>query len=335
MDYRIRRPDLEQSSSETSHNEQWANRTLRDVLFEAYREQNRKRTWSNIWRGIFLLCFLLIFFGGQGKSNSEKNQSFQFSKSASKPHTAMINLSGEISSENDPVKVLQKGMQAAYENRNVRAIVIRANSPGGSPVISNIAFEEILRLKAQHQNIPVYAVAEDMCASGCYYIVSATDKIFADPSSLVGSIGVIGSSFDATELMNKLGIKRRVRIAGNNKGMGDPFTPETPEQQAIWQQMLEQIHTTFIGAVRKGRGNKINEAKYPDVFSGRVFTGIEAKKAGLIDDFGNVYSVARDVVEAPELVDYTPVNDDLMRLLNRHFGTKVEEKVNEISNKFW
>ncbi|MFC2506152.1 MAG: S49 family peptidase, partial [Kingella sp. (in: b-proteobacteria)] len=147
--------------------------------------------------------------------------------------------------------------------------------------------------------------------------------------------GVIGSSFDATELMNKLGIKRRVRIAGNNKGMGDPFTPETPEQQAIWQQMLEQIHTTFIGAVRKGRGNKINEAKYPDVFSGRVFTGIEAKKAGLIDDFGNVYSVARDVVEAPELVDYTPVNDDLMRLLNRHFGTKVEEKVNEISNKFW
>ena len=130
-------------------------------------------------------------------------------------------------------------------------------------------------------------------------------------------------------------MKRRIRIAGNNKGMGDPFSPETPEQTAIWQQMLNQIHQQFIQSVKTGRGDKLQEKAYLDLFSGRIFTGIEAKKAGLIDDFGNVYSVARDVVHAPNVVDYTPDDDDLRRIVNRYLGAKVEEKFNEISSKFW
>ena len=341
MAYRIRRPDADNNPPppETNDNgstisDRWTQRTLRDVLLAAYQEQRQARLWRNIWRGVWALLFAALIFGGRG--GSEKDATKMAGLSAmKKEHTAVINLVGEISSENDPVSILRKGMEAAYKNDKVKAIILRANSPGGSPVVSNIAFEEIRRLKAQHEDIPVYVVTEDMCASGCYYIAAAADKIYADPSSLVGSIGVIGSSFDATGLMDKLGVKRRVRIAGNNKGMGDPFTAETPEQQAIWQQMLTQIHEEFIKAVREGRGKRLQEATYPDLYSGRVFTGVEAKKAGLIDDFGNVYSVARDVVQAPELVDYTPEDDDLVALLNKHFGTQMQEKVSNIVNKIW
>ena len=151
----------------------------------------------------------------------------------------------------------------------------------------------------------------------------------------MGSIGVIGSSFDATGLIEKLGIRRRVRIAGDNKGMGDPFVPETPEQQAIWQNMLNQIHGEFIKAVREGRGKLLMEKEFPDMFSGRIFTGIDAKKAGLIDDFGNVYSVARDVVKAPNLVNYTPEKNDLASLLNRHLNNQMEETVDHWLQRIW
>ena len=254
-----------------------------------------------------------------------------------KPHTAVVNLKGVIggNDEHDQVKILREGMEAAYKNNNVKAILLRANSPGGSPVVSNIAFEEIRRMKREHADIPVYVVAEDVCASGCYYIAAAADKIYADPSSLMGSIGVIGSSFDVTELMQKIGVKRRVRIAGDNKGMGDPFTPESPEQQAIFQQMLDQVHAEFIKSVREGRNGKLNEKAYPDLFSGRVFTGIEAKKAGLVDDLGNIYSVARDVVKAPDLVDYTPENNDLASLLQRGLGARVQLKLEEWLQQGW
>lgn len=313
---------------------QWAQETLYDVLFAAYQEQRRARLWRNIWRGVSVLVILAIFSGTRsGASVSDNNKSLRAATRGE--HTAVINLTGEIGNENDQVRILREGMQNAYDNDKVKAIVLRANSPGGSPVAANIAFNEIRRMKREHTNIPVYVVAEDMCASGCYYIAAAADKIYADPSSLVGSIGVIGSSFDATELMEKLGVKRRVRIAGDNKGMGDPFTVETPEQTVIWQQMLNQIHAQFIQSVRDGRGKKLNESAYPDLFSGRVFTGIEAKKAGLVDDFGNIYSIARDVVRAPELVDYTPEDDNLASLLQRHLGAQTQSKLQEILGRVW
>jgi len=146
---------------------------------------------------------------------------------------------------------------------------------------------------------------------------------------------VVGSSFDLTGLMHNMGIQRRQRTAGSNKGMGDPFTPESPEQQAIFQQMLDQVHAEFIKSVREGRNGKLNEKAYPDLFSGRVFTGIEAKKAGLVDDLGNIYSVARDVVKAPDLVDYTPENNDLASLLQRGLGARVQLKLEEWLQQGW
>ena len=333
MPFRRRNPE----QSLPVDDEKWAQTTLKDVLFAAYQEQRRARLWRNIWRGIAVLVFLAIVAGSRTGNGNHPNVSAGKFTNMQKPHTAVVNLKGVIggNDEHDQVKILREGMEAAYKNNNVKAILLRANSPGGSPVVSNIAFEEIRRMKREHADIPVYVVAEDVCASGCYYIAAAADKIYADPSSLMGSIGVIGSSFDVTELMQKIGVKRRVRIAGDNKGMGDPFTPETPEQQAIFQQMLDQVHAEFIKSVREGRNGKLNEKDYPDLFSGRVFTGIEAKKAGLVDDLGNIYSVARDVVKAPDLVDYTPENNDLASLLQRGLGANVQSKLEGLLQQGW
>ena len=334
MNYRINRPDGQPMNPEEAASGSWEQNTLNRVLLAAYHEQRRERLWRNIWRfiklGVFLLVLALVF----GKGQNREDSAFAAARSE---HTAVVRLEGQIGGNphKDQVEMLRKGMEAAYANNKAKAIIIRANSPGGSPVVSNIAYAEIRRLKAEHPNIPVYVVAEDVCASGCYYIAAAADKIYADPSSLVGSIGVIGSSFDLTGLMDKLGVKRRVRIAGSNKGMGDPFVPETPEQQALWQQMLDQIHAEFIKSVREGRRGSLNEKGYPDLFSGRVFTGLEGKKAGLVDDFGNIYSVARDVVKAPELADYTPEDNNLASLLQRRFGAEAQSKLSDWLGRVW
>ena len=322
MNYHIRRDDNAQSAN----SESWERNTLREVLLETTKEQRRARIWKIIWRCIWLLV-LLSFLTSLRNGN-------ELTKVTGK-HTAVINLSGQIGGGyEDQVSVLRSSLEAAYSNSNVKGIIIRANSPGGSPVVSNIAFQEILRLKNQHKNIPLYVVAEDMCASGCYYIAAAADKIYADPSSIVGSIGVIGGGFDFTGLMDKLGIKRRLRTAGENKGMGDPFTPETPAQKAIWEQMLRDIHLEFIKAVKTGRGSRLQDASNPDVFSGRVYTGNEAKKIGLIDDFGNIYSVARDVIQAPEIVDYTP-EDQFSKFIGRRLGTHLQQGLQSLTDKTW
>ena len=227
MQYRIHREGDAQNtpSSASTPVDNWERNTLREVLLAAYQEQRRARIWRNIWRGVAVLIFLSLIFGlaeEEGKTTSIQARS---------EHTAVIDLTGEIGNDiDDQVQILRDSMEAAYENGNAKAIIIRANSPGGSPVVSNTAFNEVRRLKAEHKDIPVYLVAEDMCASGCYYIAAAADKIYADPSSIVGSIGVIGGGFDFTGLMDKAGVKRRLKTAGSNKGMGDPFTPETPAQ---------------------------------------------------------------------------------------------------------
>ena len=306
----------------------WERDVLRDVLLAAYKEQRRARFWRNFWRIIGVLLIAALWFGSDDGTAGQ-------GLATGKEHTAVITLEGEIGGGmDDQVKMLRDSMEAAYSNPNAKGIVIRANSPGGSPVISNIAFNEIRRLKEAHKNIPVYVVAEEMCASGCYYIAAAADKIYADPSSVVGSIGVIGGGFDATGLMDKIGVKRRLKTAGSNKGMGDPFSPETPEQTKIWNAMLADIHGEFIKAVKLGRGSRLKEKENPDIFSGRIYTGIEAKQAGLIDDFGNIYSVARDVVKAPELVNYSP-DDDFSKLLSRRLGMEMKMGLKEAMSKFW
>ncbi|MCP1660979.1 S49 family peptidase [Neisseria perflava] len=332
MQYRIRR-DSGQTNPDNppTGSPSWERDTLREVLLEAYKDRRRARFWRNLWRVVALLVFLAFLVSlNRGGENSSKAV-----MQAGGAHTAVIELDGTIGGGyEDQVKMLRDSMQAAYDNGNAKAIIIRANSPGGSPVVSNTAFNEIRLLKAQHKDIPVYVVAEDMCASGCYYIAAAADKIYADPSSVVGSIGVIGGGFDVTGLMDKLGVKRRLKTSGSNKGMGDPFSPETPEQTKIWNDMLNDIQGEFVKAVRLGRGGRLKEKENPDLFSGRIYTGVEAKKVGLIDDFGNIYSVARDVVKAPKLVNYTP-KDDFSRLLSRRLGAEMKAGLEDAAAKIW
>ena len=306
----------------------WEQAMLEKLLMQVYREKRKDRNakWIRlfIWLAFFALIFAIMHSnpsGGGGNANA-----LMLAKKDS--HTAVINLSGVIDSYNDNAAKLWEGLEAAYKNDKVKGIIIRADSPGGSPVISDTAFTEIRRLKGEHKNIPVYVVAEDVCASGCYYIAAAADKIYANQASMVGSIGVISGGFGATELIEKLGIERRLKTAGNNKGMGDPFSPETPEQNAIWQKMLDDIHAQFINAVKTGRGDRLKWQQNADVFSGRVYTGTEAKAVGLIDDFGNIYSVSRDVIKAEKMVDYTP-KDDFATLLGKRFGTQIRQEVKE------
>lgn len=324
----MQEPYSREGNNPSSHSGSfWEREVLREVLLASYKEQRSARIWRNIWRVIGVILFLM-FIASLFGDDADAVQS-------SGEHTAVIDLKGEIGNElDDQVEMLRTGMEAVYNNPNAKAIIIRANSPGGSPVVSNIAFNEIRRMKSEHKDIPVYVVAEDMCASGCYYIAAAADKIYADPSSVVGSIGVIGGGFDATGLMDKIGIKRRLKIAGSNKGMGDPFSPETPAQTQIWEKMLTDIHKEFIKSVKLGRGKRLKDQQYSDVFSGRIYTGSEAKEVGLIDDFGSVYSVARDVVKAPELVNYTP-EEDFGKILGRHLSAEMETKVKEKLSKIW
>ena len=324
----MQEPYSREGNNPSSHSGSfWGREVLREVLLASYKEQRSARIWRNIWRVIGVILFLMFIASLFGDDTDAVQSSGE--------HTAVIDLKGEIGNElDDQVEMLRTGMEAVYNNPNAKAIIIRANSPGGSPVVSNIAFNEIRRMKSEHKDIPVYVVAEDMCASGCYYIAAAADKIYADPSSVVGSIGVIGGGFDATGLMDKIGIKRRLKIAGSNKGMGDPFSPETPAQTQIWEKMLTDIHKEFIKSVKLGRGKRLKDQQYSDVFSGRIYTGSEAKEVGLIDDFGSVYSVARDVVKAPELVNYTP-EEDFGKILGRHLSAEMETKVKEKLSKIW
>ncbi|MDO1509862.1 MULTISPECIES: S49 family peptidase [unclassified Neisseria] len=335
MQYRIRRDGDNPSNPQTPQQaDNWERNTLRDVLLEAYKEQRRGRFWRNLWRAVGVLIFLAVVVNSCSSSDAGNKLNMA---TRTEDHTAVISLTGIIGGEyEDQTAMLRDSLKAAYENHKVKGIVIRANSPGGSPVVSNTAFNEIRNLKEQYKsrNIPLYVVAEDVCASGCYYIASAADKIYADPSSIVGSIGVIGGGFDLTGLMDKIGVKRRLKTAGSNKGMGDPFSPETPEQTKIWENMLGDIHNEFIKAVKLGRGGRLKDKQYPDVFSGRIYTGNEAKQVGLIDDYGSIYSVARDVVKAPKVVDYTP-EDSLSKIFGRRLGTEISSGLQEVSSRIW
>jgi protease IV len=303
----------------------WERSMLEKLLLEVYREQRRNRIWRWIWRlvWIFLIIAVIDALTSFGSEDQVKGS-----------HTAIINLTGVIDSESNQADLLRDGLKEAFKAQNVKGIIIRANSPGGSPVISSIAYQEIRYLKAKNPKIPIFVVIEDMCASGCYYIASAADNIYADQSSLVGSIGVIGSSFDFTGLIDKLGIKRRVKVSGHNKDMGDPFVPETPKQQKIWQEMLDNIHTQFITAVKQGRGKRLKITENPDIFSGRTYTGEESKAIGLIDDFGNIYTISRDIIGAPEMVDYTP-NTKWSKLIGRRLSSELQQNLQGIMNKPW
>jgi len=282
----------------------------------ALTEQTVARRWRNGIRIAWLVFLASLVWIGMQRNGPVSD--------VTKPHTAVVEIKGEIASGSEAsAELIVAAMRAAFEDSTAQAVVLLINSPGGSPVQAGIINDEIRRLKAKH-NKPVYAVVEETCASAAYYIAVAADKIFVDKASVVGSIGVLMDGFGFTGLMDKIGVERRLMTAGENKGFLDPFSPQTDKQRAFAQSMLDQIHRQFIAAVKSGRGTRLKET--PETFSGLFWTGQQAVEMGLADQLGNVDFVAREIVKAEELVDYTRRDNVAERLVKR-FGASMGESM--------
>lgn len=278
----------------------------RDLL----NERRSERRWRNFFRLAWLALLAVVAFALLATHNHGATPT-------GGPHTALIEIRGEIAAGAEAsAENLLPGIRSAFEEPTAQAVVLRIDSPGGSPVQAGIINDEIRRLKALHHK-KVYAVVEESCASGAYYIAVAADEIYADKASVVGSIGVLMDSFGATGLMAKLGVERRLMTAGENKGVGDPFSPISDRQRAYIQAMLDQIHRQFINAVKQGRGARLKET--PEMFSGLFWNGEQALAMGLVDHLGSLDFVARDVVRAEEVIDYTP-KDNVAERLAKRFG---------------
>ncbi len=279
------------------------------VLLAERRAERRWRIFFRLaWMGIVLALMWALLVARNNVT------------APSGPHTALVEVRGEIASESEAnAEDLVAALKSAFEDSTAQAVVLRINSPGGSPVQAGIVNDEIRRLKALHKK-KVYAVVEEMCASGAYYIAVAADEIYVDKASIVGSIGVLMDGFGFTGTMDKLGIERRLLTAGANKGMLDPFSPQDPKQVALAKAMIDQIHQQFIKVVKEGRGARLKET--PDTFSGLFWNGEEAVRQGLVDRIGNLDYVAREVVKAEEIVDYTP-HDNVAERLAKRFGASI------------
>jgi protease-4 len=275
-------------------------------------EQRSQRRWRWFWRILWTGLLVALIWGSL--------QSMPSSSAPTTPHTALVEVRGEIGVDADAnADNLNSALRSAFQDAGAKAIVLRLNSPGGSPVQAGLINDEIRRLKAIHKK-KVYAVCEEMCASAAFYIAVAADQIYVDKASLVGSIGVLMDGFGFTGAMEKYGIERRLLTAGANKGMLDPFSPRNPNQDALAQSMLDQIHQQFIKVVRDGRGKRLKET--PDTFSGLFWNGEEAVKLGLADHLGSLDSVARDVVKSEDIIDYT-VKENLAERLAKRFGASI------------
>lgn len=282
------------------------------LAFAALREQTRARRWR-VGFMLFFIAYISVVTivalqGGSGTTAAGQ-------KADGDKHTALIKLSGVIASgEAAGSENIISGLKAAFKHDDTVGIVIEINSPGGSPVQSAYIFDEIMRLKKENESIPVYAVVSDIAASGGYFVATAADRIYVNPSSLVGSIGVRMDAFGFVDLMKKIGVERRLLVAGENKGLFDPFLPEQQEQKKHLQTMLNEVHGHFIAAVKQGRGDRLVVDE--DTFSGLIWSGEKALAMGLVDAYGTTPSVAREL-EAEEVVDFTPRAGLLQRLAER------------------
>ena len=290
----------------------WERATLERLAFASLDEQKASRRWKTFTRLSWLLFFIVLVWLVVHRGSPATD--------ASVSHTAVVEVKGEIAAGSDTsAEFINAALRAAFEDAGSKAVVLLINSPGGSPVQAGMMNDEILRLKAKHKK-PVYAVVEETCASAAYYIAVSADKIFVDKASIVGSIGVLMDSFGFTGLMEKLGVERRLMTAGENKGFLDPFSPQNDKQRAFAQGMLNQIHQQFIGVVKAGRGNRLKET--PDMFSGLFWSGQQAVELGLADQLGNLDYVAREVVKAEDIVDYTR-RENVAERLAKKFGAAV------------
>jgi len=293
----------------TSDDGAWERAAIEKLLLANIRERRAVRRWRMVKSLLWLILIGAIAWALLADE--------RFNRKPAGPHTAMVSIKGEIGGDttSSADKVLP-AMRDALEDDSTKALVLLIDSPGGSPVHAGLINDEIVRLKKLHKK-PIYAVVEETCASAAYYIASAADKIYVDKASIVGSIGVLMDGFGFTGTMEKLGIERRLLTAGQNKGMLDPFSPMTDTQRQYAQTLLDQTYQQFIDAVKKGRGNRLKEST--ELFSGLFWTGAQAVDLGLADELGSLDSVAREVVKAAEVVDYTN-RDNLAERMARRFG---------------
>lgn len=301
-------------------NDKQAIEVLREVALEGVKEQRRSRRWSIFFKLLMAAYVLLISVFYYSVIKGDKT----LTKAES--YTAVLDINGAIMADSEAgADYVIPSLREAFEDEKVKGIIIRCNSPGGSPVQSGYIYDEIRRLRAKYKDKPVYAVAADICASGGYYIISAADEIYASNTSLVGSIGVRMDSFGFVELMEKVGVESRQITAGEHKAILDPFHPRNEEEEVFLKKMLATTHKHFINAVKVGRGDRLKDN--PDIFSGLFWTGEDAKALGLIDGFGSASYVAREVIGAEELVVFSQKKTLVDRLADR-IGTKISTMIN-------
>lgn len=292
----------------------WERDALRTIALAAIREQRATRRWRIFFRLVWLVIFLALVAAAYLFLSTDKT-------TGGERHTALIAVHGTISAKSEASSEnIDAALEAAFADPKTAGVVLQINSPGGSPVEAGIVYRNIRRLRQAHPKVPLYAVIGDVGASGAYYIAAAADRIYVDPASIVGSIGVIMENFGFTGLMAKAGVERRVQTAGENKAIGDPFSPENAVQKQHIQQMLDQIHQQFIKAVKDGRGTRLHET--PDMFSGLFWTGEQSVQLGLADDLGDTDAVARDVIKEKDVVDFS-IKESLGDRVARRFGTSI------------
>lgn len=293
----------------------WQQTVLEKLALSAVQEQRRARHWGIFFKVLtfgYLFLILFLFMGWFGDHADHVS---------SGKHTALIDLNGVIAADsNANAENLIASLQEAFKDPNTQGVILRINSPGGSPVQAGYVNDEIRRLRALHPKTPLYVVVEDMCASGGYYIAVAADKIFVNKASIVGSIGVLMDGFGFTGTMEKLGVERRLMTAGENKGFMDPFSPRNPKHEEFTRAMLGEIHQQFINVVKQGRGARLHET--PEMFSGLFWSGETSIKMGLADEIGSMESVARDVIKAENIIDFTS-HEGLADRLAKKFGAGV------------
>lgn len=289
--------------------ENWEREILEKLAFSALQEQRRARNWSIFFKSlafVFLFGVLYLAFRGDGEP------------AFTGKHTSLIRINGVIGADAQAnADDIDESLDEAFADKDTKGVILQIDSPGGSPVQAGQINDEIRRLRKKYPKVPLYAVAGDLCASGAYYIAVAADRIYVDKASIVGSIGVLMDGFGFTGAMQKLGIERRLFTAGENKGFLDPFSPISEKQKAYAQQMLDDIHRQFIDTVKAGRGKRLKET--PDMYSGLVWTGERSIALGLADAYGTTDSVARDVIGAEQIVDYSPKENIAMRFAKK-FG---------------
>lgn len=308
-----------QSNETTTPSRQpgWERQLLERLAFAAITEQRRARRWGIFFKLFFVGYLLILLIALLGDSIG--------GGSLGSRYTALVELDGTIEPDS-PASAdnVIAGLRSAFEDTAAVGVILRANSPGGSPVQAAYIFDEIKRLRAKYPDKPLYGVVTDMCASGCYYALAASDKIYADRASIVGSIGVLMNGFGFVDAMNKLGVERRLLTAGENKGFLDPFSPLKPADRKYAQDLLNRVHQQFIERVRAGRGAQLKETK--DMYSGLFWVGEDARKMGLVDEFGSASLVARDVIGAEDIVDFS-YREAIFDRFARRLGSSAAHKL--------